>query len=276
MESDIQFLDSETIVNKSFFEGIKEMVICVICTGVIIDPMQCLTCENSFCKNCIGTWGKKSSCCPFKCANFVAKEGTRMIKNLLEKLLMKCPLKCNTEEDMTYENMIKHLMNCEKIKLQCPCCDYLVPKSLIRETEDTKKLRMDIFRLEEENATLKMLNSELQEELKKYRDYPSVNVRANSNLSQSQQIIRHNLPFSYKEIQKEQETGLIDKCEHFKGNYKPIFICCNKAFPCYICHNEKQSHTYQFSNKVVCLLCNNIYTGTQCPQCNAVQVYKKK
>lgn len=275
METDTQFLDSETITNKSFFEGIKEMVVCVICTGVIIDPMQCISCENSFCKHCIGIWGNKSSCCPFKCANFVTKDGTRMIKNLLEKLLMKCPYDCSKSEDFSYENMIKHLNNCEKIKVNCPCCDTLVTKNSLKETEEVKKLKSEIKKIEEENETLKLINSELQEELKKYRD-TSPSMRLHNSLSQSQQLIRHNLPFSYKEIQKEQETGLIDKCEHFKGNYKPIFICCNKAFPCYICHNEKQSHTYQFSNKVVCLHCNNIYTGTQCSQCNAIQVYQKK
>ena len=235
------------------------MVICIICTGVIIEPMQCITCENAYCKECIQSWMKKSTMCPFKCSNITVKECSRTIKNLLEKLILKCPYSCSDVMEYTYENLMKHFKLCDRLKNYCPCCNAFVLKTDIKESQEMLNLKDKVIMLEEEILNLKIKNSELQEQLKKPKERPGSAFIHKSNLNI-----------------KDRNVGLIDKCEHFKGNYKPIFTCCNKAFPCYICHNEKQTHPYQFSSKVVCLLCNNIYNGTQCSQCNAIQVYKKK
>ncbi len=79
-----------------------------------------------------------------------------------------------------------------------------------------------------------------------------------------------------KMIKNTNEGGLIDKCIHFKANYKPIFQCCNQVYPCYICHDERETHTYIFSEKVLCLVCGNIYEGMQCNKCFTKQLYIKK
>jgi hypothetical protein len=245
------YIDINHIVNKEFFETVKELIICTICTGIIIDPKQCQTCENSFCNKCITKWQTKSKSCPYKCTGLIIKECTRAIRNLLDKLIITCPYSC--EGSLTYEQLLKHLKTCKKVQCKCPTCGSLVPESDVKENGDLAKLKEDYKNLQEANKKLLAEKIELNEKIKQ--------ISKKMNLNNS----------------AESELGLKDKCEHFKGNYIPLFACCNKAYPCYICHDlESRDHAYEFSNRVICLNCNNIYTGIQCSQCNAFQIYRKK
>jgi hypothetical protein len=261
MDFDFQYVDQESVVNRNYFEGIKEMVICVICAGILVEPQQCRSCENSYCSNCIKIWTKKSSTCPFKCSNFETKDATRTLKNLLDKLILKCPNKCDSNEEFNYENCVRHIQtSCQKLKTNCPCCESYVLKTQIKETEVIRDLKYEIIRLETENSNLKNKNRELSLEIK--------NLEQNISSKSSETLKRKQL--------EEENQGLIDKCPHFKGNYNPVFACCDEAYPCYLCHNEKQNHTFQFSNKVVCLKCSEIYMGSTCPGCQTIQMYRKK
>jgi len=179
-----------------------------------------------------------------------------MIKNLLDKLIIKCPFDCSENETYMYENLLKHLKSCVKLKTFCPCCNSFVLKTNIKESNEITNLKNKIITLEEEILLLKIKNLELESHLKKSKE--------NKDLHQNPSVLRV------------RDSELIDKCEHFKGNYKPIFTCCSQAYPCYICHDKEQNHTFHFSNKVVCLICHNIYTGLHCSNCNTVQAYKKK
>jgi hypothetical protein len=133
-------------------------------------------------------------------------------------------------------------------------------KTQIKETEVIRDLKYEIIRLETENSNLKNKNRELSLEIK--------NLEQNISSKSSETLKRKQL--------EEENQGLIDKCPHFKGNYNPVFACCDEAYPCYLCHNEKQNHTFQFSNKVVCLKCSEIYMGSTCPGCQTIQMYRKK
>ena len=77
-------------------------------------------------------------------------------------------------------------------------------------------------------------------------------------------------------IDNSRNNTLFDKCPHFYGNYMPKFACCNKFYGCYLCHNENEDHIYQFSNKVACLFCKNVYAGKTCTKCKANQIFKRK
>lgn len=265
MEMEKLYIDNEAIVNRSLFEGVKDIVTCVICTGIIREPKQCSTCENVFCGNCVEEWISKSPSCPFKCKNFVYKDCSRTTKNLLDKLIFKCPNKCSSSQEMNYEIYVKHVSSCENKKCLCPTCGTSVLQSNLKENREVKELQTRNYHLEAKlQAAMGEINS-LKEEIRILHSKPT---RSNERL--------HSGEHSKNRMKDEKELGLIDKCEHFRGNYKPIFICCNKAYPCYICHNEKQSHSYEFSNKVVCLICSNIYSGSSCNECKAVQVYRKK
>ena len=77
-------------------------------------------------------------------------------------------------------------------------------------------------------------------------------------------------------LDNSRNTTLFDKCPHFYGNYMPKFVCCNKFYGCYLCHNENEGHPYQFSNKVSCLFCKTVYAGKTCPKCKVNQLFKRK
>ena len=55
------------IINLDECKAIENCMICTICDGVVYQPLQCVKCENLFCRNCIEEWRKKSNSCPYKC-----------------------------------------------------------------------------------------------------------------------------------------------------------------------------------------------------------------
>ena len=111
------YIDPDLVINKEAFKAVESNVVCSICNGVIINPIQCLICENSFCENCIEDWKKKQggNSCPFRCPNPTFKN-SRLIKNLLSSLIFKCENGCNTE--IPYLNLEEHYNEkCPNIKV---------------------------------------------------------------------------------------------------------------------------------------------------------------
>jgi hypothetical protein len=246
--SELDYVDSSSIQNKDFLEKVKEIILCTICTSLIVDPKQCKNCENNFCNHCITKWLKSSKTCPFKCQDFEIKETTRTVRNILEKLVLDCP-HCDLKS-MNYESLMKHIKTCTSLKTHCPSCSSLVEVKLIKEFELQNKLIEELKQLEELNEKLNIENKNLKDKMKTFEKKLSI---------------------------EDTELKLKDKCEHYMGNYMPIFSCCNTAFPCYICHDaKKQDHQYEIGNNVICLVCNNIYSGSRCTSCNTIQAYKKK
>ena len=132
------YIDSESVINKDFFENVKEMLTCCICTGVLVDPMQCSSCENCFCRSCIENWIKKAHTCPYKCSSPRIKEGGRMVKNLLEKLIFKCENECGVV-NLTYKKKIEHIKQCIKRSIICENCGSEYNESKDRIKIDIKK-----------------------------------------------------------------------------------------------------------------------------------------
>jgi len=225
--------------------------------------------------------------------------------------MFKCLFCGSEDEEQPYNLFIKHLKTCEKIKVNCPTCDSLVNKKSLNQNKFYLKLKESYGTLLEKYKSLKNENQKLNEEIKGCKElmkselpmkslinsnFENINMKrrnsstasnlnnfinnltlnnnnnSNSNMGNRNSINNNNFNFN-SEIA---ETGIVDKCEHFKGNYIPIFSCCEKSFPCFICHNIVKDHEYKISNKVVCLICKNIYSGPKCNVCNTYQIYRKK
>lgn len=313
------YIDPDCITNPAFYDSIREIVVCNICTGILLNPRECSLCQNSFCKKCLDEWTCINSSCPYKCEKSEFRESSRTLKNLLEKLLFHCNSCNSTEKEQTYALFLKHVKSCEKIKVNCPTCDSLVNKKTLNENKFYLKLKESYNNLLEKFKSSKEENQKLKEEIKFIKEnqqhqlpsdspmksfinsnFQNVNLnRRNStgsnlnnfisNLSNNSNI--NNFPINNNSNNNNSnfpinnnnnsnnlnsEIGIIDKCEHFKGNYMPIFSCCEKSFPCFMCHDEVKDHQYKISNKVVCLICKNIYSGPKCNVCNSYQVYRKK
>lgn len=303
------FIDPDFITNPSFFESISEIVICSICKGVLINPCECSVCQNSFCRKCLDEWTCINSSCPFKCEKSEFRDSSRTLKNLLDKLLFKCIYCSSLDKEITYPLFINHVKSCEKMQINCPTCNSVVSKKNINENKFYKKLEDNYNELSKKYKNLKEENKNLKEEVKilKKKQTDKINIIGNNSLNDINSNLNNlNLNSRRSDITSVNnlldsnnnnnlarsensnnnlnnnpnseiaEIGIIDKCVHFKGNYIPIFSCCEKSFPCFICHNEIQNHEYKMSHKVVCLICKNIYSGPKCNVCNTYQIYREK
>ena len=109
------YIDPETVINQDKLSAIRELSICIICQGIIFEPVQCIKCENCFCKNCAVDWKKRSNSCPYKCGVFDFKE-SKFITRMLDVLIFKCMNGC--EERIQYTDLSTHYdKKCKKRKL---------------------------------------------------------------------------------------------------------------------------------------------------------------
>jgi len=164
------YLEQDNLVNPEVYESIQDVAFCSICCGIVIDPLQCSKCENCFCKNCINIWKKRDSSCPYKCSNIEFKEPSRIIKNMLNKLIFNCPFNC--DKKINYDDLISHETKCVSEQVTCPCCKTLVPKNTIdKKSFDKMSIELEIVtkKLEEMNSENQLIKSELE----KFKDIKS-------------------------------------------------------------------------------------------------------
>ena len=106
------YINEETVVKDGVYLIFKDDVICPICSNLIINPMMCMRCQNVYCKKCIEAWNKKDNKCPNRCENPDYHKSLEK-SNTLSKLKFKCE-KCG--EEILYNNVQKHMDNCESIQ----------------------------------------------------------------------------------------------------------------------------------------------------------------
>jgi len=63
---------------------------CKICLMLLVDPMECEVCENSFCSMCIGSWQKRKKLeCPFRC-RLKLRKSHKVIREMLGQIVVQC------------------------------------------------------------------------------------------------------------------------------------------------------------------------------------------
>ena len=117
------------LFHKDFREIVEE-VECPICLFFPLNPVQCSKCQKLLCKTC--QIKKECAICRDK---FEEKELDRNLKNILEKLLVKCQ-NCdkysksfNKVNKIKVSEYIKHISNCEYSDYQCLICKKIIPHS---------------------------------------------------------------------------------------------------------------------------------------------------
>ena len=110
MEEEKIIIQENTIINKEYYEGIKNMIKCVICLNIITDPEQCNKCQHIFCSACI----KKAKLCPLKCQNnkyIPSPECTKLLSGL--------KIKCDCNKEFNYDFYLEHKKEeCENADLK--------------------------------------------------------------------------------------------------------------------------------------------------------------
>ena len=100
----------------------QENFTCSVCNCLAWDPIFCPKCDRPFCRACITNY-EKSKICPFKCEINSFREITRMEKNYLNKIKIRCT-NVGCSRYIPYTDYIKHLEKCNLRKYHCknyPC-----------------------------------------------------------------------------------------------------------------------------------------------------------
>ena len=278
-------------------KDILNTLICSLCNGIFYKPFQCNKCNKIYCRTCIETYqlnNNEKLPCNCNINNYTLVE--KNIKQNLSKIYFKCPFNCS-DEKFDYINVINHIFQCKNKNVNCPKCNNIIKRSELKNPNEEISKSINISILKDElfqtKDEIRKLLSELNllKSINKKKSIPKIiKPKEEKKEKEKEKEISKNIinlpPLKEKKEKLKQKISIkniikiepkfIDKCKHFYGNYKPIFACCKKAYPCYICHNENENHNYEFSNKVVCLMCNTIYTQNICPKCHVPQVFKKK
>lgn len=107
------YINENTVINDEIYKEVKDSIICLICQNIIINPLMCMICKNTFCKKCINQWTKRDPKCPIKCKNPNYQENSKLAL-LLSKLKFKCNFCNNTSE---YNAMKNHFSSgCDNFK----------------------------------------------------------------------------------------------------------------------------------------------------------------
>ena len=134
------------IKNIQEYNLIKDEITCEICYGLVIKPKICESCETVFCENCINNWKNKNNSCPKRCSKFIIKDAPKIMKKLLDKLIIKCSF-CQNE--FNYQNYIyNHFPECYKKNrlVKCPfCSDCKIKYILIEDYENLLKEKKELL-----------------------------------------------------------------------------------------------------------------------------------
>ena len=65
------FISKDLVDNKPFFKENEINLICSICTGLVVNPVECFKCGKYFCDFCLKESTMKNKQCPTTLNNFV-------------------------------------------------------------------------------------------------------------------------------------------------------------------------------------------------------------
>lgn len=174
------------IDSNRFESNIDDEFKCVICCDVIEDPVQVISCEHVFCRECITQWVVKEASCPVDRNAITASQigdASRLFRNLHSKLQLKCDFHDNGCDAMVrIEDLRNHVINCgfnpqsareciskcgavltRNQEMNHNCVDYL--KAIIDEKDE--KIAYLLSRDEEQESLIRdlqlMLDSQIEE-----------------------------------------------------------------------------------------------------------------
>ena len=227
----------DLVINKSYFLPLSNDLTCQICQGLLDNPILCANCEIPFCSQCIDQWTKKNNQCVMKCEGiFQPKKIQRMIKNMMENVLLECKICKKTINLVEYPN---HIITCQEntIKMNCPCCDGITTKGELRNKVKSGSIEKAINKLNEDFPDFKILKLE-ENSQKTIESKDTIIIDSVSYL-----LCKNN-------------------CKHFPKSYSAYaYSCCNKTYGCSDCHLEKETHERKFADKGYCLICKFIFHG---------------
>ena len=175
------YIDEDSVINTVHFEEYSNLLICSICTGLLINPVMCSYCSCGFCNTCIKDWigNNPKPCCPMGCDSnqFKLVECNRQYKMILEKLIVKCPKGCQVSL-LDYPTHTKHNSS-ERPVIECWNCGTFVniTKANFKKTlhevklleDNSHKNKSEITELINTITKLNKLSKEKDDEINRLR-----------------------------------------------------------------------------------------------------------
>jgi hypothetical protein len=112
------------LINPSQFKDLEDIIKCKICFQIISNPMDCISCQHSFCYDCIENLREEGKACPFNCelTNTSINPSSLGIKSMLSLLKFKC-LNADCTEEIAYNDLKIHDKSCRFTPVNCPKCN---------------------------------------------------------------------------------------------------------------------------------------------------------
>jgi hypothetical protein len=87
-------------------------LVCPICSNLLLDPLDCMTCDSSFCQLCITDYRQRqidpSNCmCPLGCPQLNLKSAHKKTKQTLNMVQVSCRFEACSEV-LTYGEVAEH------------------------------------------------------------------------------------------------------------------------------------------------------------------------
>lgn len=100
-----KIFNDDTVIKNDIYNSLKDLIICSLCSNIMIDSKMCMTCQSSFCNECLEEYLKSNkNKCPKGCNNPNFEKNIEG-NNLIVKFSFKC-IKCRKE--MKYNDLLKH------------------------------------------------------------------------------------------------------------------------------------------------------------------------
>ena len=115
-----KYVNEKTIIKDNIYDLFNESITCQSCKCIMIDPVICLGCQNTFCKKCHDKLKESGENCPGKYENPNITDVNPKI-NYISKFKFKCIKGCG-EEIMFNDIKAHYNSNClaKKIKTLTP------------------------------------------------------------------------------------------------------------------------------------------------------------
>jgi len=226
----------DDIVNKEYYESIKETIKCSICFNIIKDPVQCDLCQHCFCSNCI----KKVTFCPYRCL-FNRFISSLICKNLLSELKIKCS--CGTV--LNYDSLQKHKDENKD------CLNVSLKKNCLKLKNQNELLQKEITQLKQELNNRKQELDNCKQELNKYKQKNDSSFISDDKLFVSCSLHEHKIEC----LRRYYNEWFCDKCKKKFEKDIPSYHCTLCDFDlCFNCTFEivnKDKNTTRFPNSEI-------------------------
>ena len=159
-------LEEPIIINKNYYENLKDQLICPICYNFLFNPLMCNNCEKVFCKPCIDQLVSSNMCCPNRCPKNkdALRQVNRYIKDNLDGLKFRCRYGCEIPM-LSYDSHIKKCHDDHKDDIKCwNCSNNSHPYTMKQVNEE------DIHALKKEHEDTKNKHNTLRKQLQESKD----------------------------------------------------------------------------------------------------------